>query len=93
MTDTNIPSTRAWSELLALYPGTRGDLAIAMNLTRQGLRNLINGKHRVVPWHLCAALATILRKGTIDGSPPPQAEELVRSWRASFGAVDGARRP
>lgn len=80
------PRTRPWINLIHLYCGSRQELAQALGLTRQGLLFFCQGRHRVAPWRLCKRLSELLLDGTIDGSPPPTAQELVRSWRVAFPA-------
>lgn len=64
------------------WPGTATSLALAMRTTRQSLWMLERLQHRTAPLSLLRRLASVLQRGTADGSKTPTRQELVAAWRA-----------
>lgn len=72
---------RSLAELIALFPGTKAELARRIGVTRMILWKIENGQHAACPFELLARLRSELRKPA-DGSAAPTVPELIAAWRA-----------
>lgn len=85
---TTTKARRAFAAVFESFAGNVGDLADALRLSRQGLWLTVRVQHQRVPLTTLTELANLLRvRGTIDGSPPPTREQLVRLWQAARAEV------
>lgn len=75
---------RTWLQLLELFPGTFADLVQSMESNRHTVWQLKVGTHRKTPHELLRVLASVLAKGTADGSPTPTQAELTAAYLKEF---------
>jgi len=79
---------RTWANLFGLFPGTQGELATALGISRQSLWVTVSAAHDRVPLHTVRRLLVVLRRcGTIDGSRTPSLQEAVVAWRRARAAL------
>ena len=70
---------RSLAELIALFPGTKAELARRLGVTRMILWKLERGQHVLPPFEMLARLRRELRKPADGSAPPTQAGRAPRT--------------
>jgi transcriptional regulator with XRE-family HTH domain len=78
---TKATTSRALRDWIALFPGTRDELAARLGVTRMVVWKLENCQHARAPYDLLRSLSRALRRPA-DGSAAPTFEDLVKAWNA-----------
>lgn len=78
---TKTTTSRTLRDWIALFPGSRDELAAHLGVTRMVVWKLENCQHARAPFNLLRLLARALRRPA-DGSAPPTFENLVKAWNA-----------